>query len=608
MATTNTQAVTSTTTFKQGQVFHGTIKQLYPDQMAEIQVGGQKMIAKLEVPLKAGDAHFFQVTTTQPQPELKVVTGPMGSQMTQQQQMNQLLDTMNLPKTTDMQKLMSHFMKEQMPVTKEQLIQAEAWLKNLSPVEKQQALLALSKMIENKMPFTNEVFRALMSGQQMAGMNNILENLSSVLQKDVMVPLQVKQNIMNQIQTIQKPFATESSNVLLGKTIELLQDNKMPVGDRLQALQLLKEVGMVSQKATLQNWQSTAGASSHTAGGVVQQISQAKTQDMPALLIQLKQWVLAEPNLTNQQKNTIVQLANRFGELPQTTEAVKAFSNTLHQTLTKAFNDAMQSQPFQNESSAREQLLSLIRPNSNQSPTELLQRLVQQMSKPQAPVIQNLVTVSEAQVVASLDSKAMMHAMQHVTRGLGISYEAALNQKAADMHAIAHQLKPQLQGLLEQAMQPQTRDAVEHMMLRMQGTQLLSGENGHQHQLIMQLPLDFLGKRLDATLQWNGRMKEDGKIDANYARVLFYLQMASLEETVIDMQVQNRVVTVTLFNDEPLLKTIAEPFQAQLTTGLNEKGYTLSAVHVKTFAEQNQPKKSTVRHAPTASGGVDYRI
>ncbi len=88
-------------------------------------------------------------------------------------------------------------------------------------------------------------------------------------------------------------------------------------------------------------------------------------------------------------------------------------------------------------------------------------------------------------------------------------------------------------------------------MARMNGMQLLSGENGHQHQLIMQVPLDFFGKQMDATLQWNGRMKEDGKIDANFARVLFYLNMESLKETVIDMQVQNRIVTINVFNDNP---------------------------------------------------------
>lgn len=47
-------------TMKDGQVVHGTIKKLFPNQTAEVQIGNQKIIAKLETPLKAGDAHFFK--------------------------------------------------------------------------------------------------------------------------------------------------------------------------------------------------------------------------------------------------------------------------------------------------------------------------------------------------------------------------------------------------------------------------------------------------------------------------------------------------------------------------------------------------------------------
>lgn len=54
--TTNNQVLA----LRQDQVFHGSIKQLYPNQMAEVQVGGQKLMAKLEVPLKVGDTHFFK--------------------------------------------------------------------------------------------------------------------------------------------------------------------------------------------------------------------------------------------------------------------------------------------------------------------------------------------------------------------------------------------------------------------------------------------------------------------------------------------------------------------------------------------------------------------
>ena len=144
-------------TLKQGQIFHGTIKQVFPDQMAEIQIGNHRMVAKLEVPLKAGDAHFFQVTGTTPQPELKVVTGPMG-QGTQAQHMQQLLDSMNLPKTVEIQQVLSHFIKQQMPITKEQLVAAEQWMKTLSEgITKQDGLQALQR-IHNKQALPTKIF------------------------------------------------------------------------------------------------------------------------------------------------------------------------------------------------------------------------------------------------------------------------------------------------------------------------------------------------------------------------------------------------------------------------------------------------------------------
>lgn len=45
---------------KQGQVFYGSVKQLYPNQTAEIQIGEHRLVAKLETPLKVGDSHFFK--------------------------------------------------------------------------------------------------------------------------------------------------------------------------------------------------------------------------------------------------------------------------------------------------------------------------------------------------------------------------------------------------------------------------------------------------------------------------------------------------------------------------------------------------------------------
>lgn len=604
---------------KQGQVFHGTIKKLYPDQMAEIQVGNQKFIAKLEVPLKAGDAHFFQVTGTDPQAELKVVSGPMTPTTSPSQQINQLLESMNLPKSAEMQQLLGHFMKAELPISKDQLLQAEMWLKALPEgISKMDALQTIQKMIELKMPMTNEVFQALMSGQKTSGMAAIMENFAQLLAKDTVLPEQLKQNLMQQVQAIAKPFEVETGSVVLAKVLENLTNNAATTSEKMQALSILKESGIIPNQATLQNWSSInegkASQQMQQAGQVVQTILTAKPENVAQLIEQLKSWTTNQQFLTNDQKQQINQLIDRFNQLPITKQTLDIFAKQMQDQFLKAFSQNTSEHLFTQDIkglSVKDHLLSLLKqevasPLQNEA---FMRNLVKNSIASSQPFIQQIVTQADALVQNSMDSKAMEHAMKTVLKNLGISYEATLGNKSADLQMIAHQLKPQLHTLLQETnMTPQLKEAAEMLMTRMNGMQLSSGENGHQHQLIMQVPLEFFGKRMDATLQWNGRMKDDGKIDANYARVLFYLQMASMQETVIDMQVQNRVVTVTVFNEHSEIQSLAEPLKAALKIGLAEKNYQLSGVFMKQFDEDQAVKNSPVVEQQEEQSGVDIRV
>lgn len=604
---------------KQGQVFHGTIKKLYPDQMAEIQVGNQKFIAKLEVPLKDGDAHFFQVTGTDPQAELKVVSGPMTPTTSPSQQINQLLESMNLPKTAEMQQLLGHFMKAELPISKDQLLQAEMWLKALPEgISKMDALQTIQKMIELKMPMTNEVFQALISGQKTSGMAAIMENFAQLLARDTALPEQLKQNLMQQVQAIAKPFEVETGSVVLAKVLENLTNNTATTSEKMQALSILKESGIIPNQATLQNWSSMNDAKAsqqmQQAGQVVQAILTTKPENAAQLIEQLKSWTTNQHFLTNDQKQQINQLIDRFNQLPVTKQTLDIFAKQMQDQLLKAFSQNMSNHLFTQDIkglSVKDHLLSLVKqevasPLQNEA---LMRNLVKNSIASSQPFVQQIVTQADALVQNSMDSKAMEHAMKTVLKNLGVSYEATLGNKSADLQMIAHQLKPQLHTLLQETnMTPQLKEAAEMLMTRMNGMQLSSGENGHQHQLIMQVPLEFFGKRMDATLQWNGRMKDDGKIDANYARVLFYLQMASMQETVIDMQVQNRVVTVTVFNEYLEIQSLAEPLKAALKNGLAEKNYQLSGVFMKQFDKGQVVKSSPVIEQQEEQSGVDIRV
>ena len=261
--------------------------------------------------------------------------------------------------------------------------------------------------------------------------------------------------------------------------------------------------------------------------------------------------------------------------------------------------------------SAKDQLMSLLKPDSNVPMNDqLLRNLVKVVSDSPQPQLPSMLTQAEAQVQAATDSRAMEQAIKTVLKGLGVSYEATLASKAGDVQAVAQQMKPQLLALIQDAQTPPAlRDAADTVMARINGMQLSSGENGHQHQLVMQVPLEFFGKKMDATLQWNGRMKEDGKIDANFARIMFYLNMETLQETVIDMQVQNRVITINVFNDLPNLDSLATSLKGSLKTGLADKEYTLSGVFIKPFGDRDG-KTVTKKSIQPDEGqpGVDIRV
>lgn len=613
----NIQGQQSQLVLREGQVFHGSIKQLYPGQTAEIQVGANKLVAKLETPLKAGDAHYFQVTSTSGQVELKVVTGPMSQAMNSQQQMNQLLDTMNLSKTAEMRGVLAHLLKNDLPIARDQLIQAESWMKSLpNQVTKEVALQAIGRMLESKMPFTNDVFQALIHGSKPTGMNGALTNLMQQLTQDQSINVNAKKTIIQQLQTIEKPLQAEVGGNILAKIVQTLTDTSAPATNKMQMLNVLKNAGIIGPNATLANW-STSQTTSHlvanqmiNAGQLLSHISNSQPQQISQLIQDVKQWVAQEPTLTTDQKMQMQQLADRLAQLPPSKQVLDIFGKQMNEQLQKAFSQNQLTQPsLQNEQgmTPKDQLFSLIKPDQTQFNASFRQ-LAQMASQSNMAFIQATTAEAEQLVQSNLDGRSMEQAMKTVMRGLGLNYEAMLaTAKGDQIDALAQTLKPQLLNLLQDAqISPALRDSAEVVLARLNGMQLLSTENGHQQQLVMQVPLEFLGKKMDATLQWNGRMKDDGKIDANYARVLFYLQMEALQETVIDMQVQNRIVTVTVFNENTRLDRLAEPLKAVLKKALAEKDYHLSGVFMKTFEKDIQP----IQKEPTNDGydGVDIRI
>jgi hypothetical protein len=616
-----TQAVSEQPlSLKQGQVFHGNIKKLYPNQMAEVQVGNQKMIAKLEVPLKVGDSHYFQVTNVKPDLQLKIVTGPLPQTAPTSVQIQQLMDSLQLPKTQTMQALVQHMVKEQIPLSKNQLIQAEQWIKSLPPqVKMADALQVIQRMSDLKLPFTNEIFRSLISGGDKTGLNSLLDTLKQALQSDQSLPLAQKAAIQQTLTQITQPLSKELGGSIVGKALETLLSPNASVSDRSSLLSMLKEVGLVPKQASISNFlnpQPTTSASSRaenhgTIGKQLVQLHRSSPDQVQPNLQVLQTSIQQNQLLSSENKLHLQTELQRLEHVPVNSQAWKANIKTLTNEVVRVFASISQTAPLQTDgqgNAPKEHILSLLQSLTGSNPDpkvfQLLTRLASQSN--QIPV-QQVLSQAELAVQSSVNQNTIEVAMKQVLQDLGFSYEAKLGQLGSNLSQMSESLKPQLIALLQDStISVPMKEVAETIITRMNGLQILSGENGPQHQLLMQVPLDFLGKKMDATLQWNGRMKEDGKIDSNYARVMFYLDLNSLKETVIDMQVQNRVVTVTIFNENDSLQAVAEPFKETLKNGLQALDYQLSGVFMKPFERQVIPKNDNLHHAVTQ--GVDIKI
>lgn len=601
-------------------MFHGQIKQLFPGQMAEVQIGNQKLYAKLEVPMKAGDSYYFQVNAVKPELQLKIVSGPLGASESQARQLSGLMDAMQLPKTTEMRDLLSFVIKNKIPMTREGLLQAENLLRSVSSSARSEALASIAKIVELKLPLTETVFRSLFGVESKEGLHTMLNGLRVALAGDSTISSQMKESILSALYKVEKPFAHATGGALLGQSILALLNQSESTDARFAAVQMLKSANLLPQQTSLANVQQVltgllTGVATTTEQSNIQsllkEISTAPQTSLHTLLTQLKTMLASDTSLSSTNKELLTTLIDRaLHAQPSATNTVQ-FVRDFGQALTRAVAENAIMSPFASgfaTGGAKEQLLSLIGQQNQPEVLEKLSMLARNAEQSNQPALQKQVQLAEAAVASAVDGKAVKDAIQMVVRSLGLNYEASILSRDASITRLTETLKPQLLALMQDYTVSQSiREGAEMVVTRMNGPLLASGETGIQHQLVMQVPLDFFGKRIDATLQWTGRMKEDGKIDSDFARILFYLDLHSLDKTIIDMQVQNRVVTVTIYNADGNLRTIGLPIQQSLKAGLEANGYKLSGVFYKEFHEEKVEERSK-SNVYTDEQGVDFRI
>lgn len=595
---------------REGQVFHGKISQLFPNQTAQIQIGQQEMVAKLEVPMKAGDSHYFQVVKTEPELQLRVISEPLSSDP--KQSLQQLMQNLKLPQSKEMQQIVRQMLDQKVPLTREQLVQAEQILKAMPQGKAEQVVRAVAQLNQLQLPITESNVRSFIAVMNREPLQAPLQQAMTLIMQDAKIPEAMKQQLAEVFHRISTPIQQGAQSVVHQEALQQLMTKQETPMTRI----LMNDViARIVQTPTGEQLTQLAAKGTDAQIHQVQQLTKALQQilaspsvERPAQLTQLAQQL---PQMTTLQPATVEQLS---AQLQRAITALTAQTSTgqpaiqenapqqlvqqMIQTLTQEAHALKQTAPL---TTSTEQLAT-----AERIPPQVMERLVQLMQEPGAQAR------AEANIMQQLDGEAIKQVLKQTIQQLGLNYESQIPRATPEHLAqLTQQLKPQLIQLLQsEALTPQTKEAVEQLVARMNAPIIqTSQEQSLQQQIIMNVPLDFLGKKIDATLQWSGKMDDDGKIDENYARILFYLKLETLKETIVDMQVQNRIVTLTIFNETPHLQQLSTQFEERLKEGLEQHRYKLSGLFFKTIEERHapKPKKQSFTQQPKRSG-VDIRI
>lgn len=552
-----------------GQIIQGKILKIYPNQKAEIQLGSQKLVAELEASLTIGKTYLFQVRGIKDVVHLQVIEEQGTADLLGS--IASLLKQLGLKSTKANIALTEALLREKIPFTKEQLHKAFNLMDSRTNLHN--AIKLLTKMIQKNYPITPSVIEALSASNsvsisvQMRALLNILQNEQKLA--DVGQQLIVQLDELLNAPMMDKRVATDG----------MMQQS-------YQLYTALKAVGVIGQDLDFSTWQSSLIKT------VLPQSEPTETRSMENWPIQFKEIVANEKLLY---KNA-ADLLHVWGEKltmairKQTVLTEKEFDQ-LKQQISEHLRTLFPQQhanqlTVRNDRESLSELLNILKTFHDKDTYVFIRKLTSGLQHVHQP------TAVTATLIQTLNR-------------IGLSYEHDF------MHQDREQPKNTVKGMLLQLVQNSSKIVQKHaqqLIHLINGLQLQSvQETNHFIQAHLQIPAQQLGLKRDIKLDFESKKTPDGKINSDYCRILFYLEMPNLGSTIIDMNVQKRSISITVYNNERQLKERSLAFKPILESGLESLNYRLSNIIFKQMEQTSDVLQRTFINNEYRSG-VDFRI
>jgi hypothetical protein len=595
---------------KVGQVVRGIVLQLFADQEALVNIAGTTVRAKLETPLLLGQSTMLQV-----QPESaggQVILRPLadsGIPITEQS-LADLTKSLGMKDTDASRTILRELHLAGIPLNTKNVNSVQAAIEGtmkLNPSAELKSLVDTAVIAFRKdLPMRSEILSPLhqtLFGKPISALTN---ELTQALQTYIQ-------------QSEQGAGASASSLQLAQKLSEALlkwtqMQQQIPAGSAQAAASPDAKTGQTPAGANVPAAPQSAanqlvGSSSATPSQI-----QASAQQVQLMTADSAGQAANKQPVNNNLQQQAIATSDAGAKLAAPT--VNQTSDQAARTISAASENAGQAaaqsrlEPASNVNANPAAVLNQSKGQSNEQPS--------QFDRSSSPHPQQ-----------TRDEPWIKSLFKH----LGIDYERkafeTFSQASASDEAFETS-KETVKGLILQLnaddkLPPALKEALQQTLQQITGQQLLLGsERGTPISIMtMMVPIGQQGEGTDhAAVQIQARKNKNGRFDSDNCRLIFDLHMSHLGNTLIDVAVVNRIVSLQVHNDHPLADTLLEEVKPDIAVALGEIGYQfISMKHLPYPIGLQQSSESSVggsaqSTAPLVSSsyrnqpykGVDMRI
>ncbi|URM31729.1 hypothetical protein LLY41_15070 [Cytobacillus firmus] len=598
-----------TSALRPGQIVSGKVAKLFPNQTAEVQIGLHKMIAQLETPLSADNRYWFRVEPGEGLLRLRVMESVNGQ--SKGAPAESLLSQLGMKLSRENKMLIQYFLKEQLLITGETLRMASEWIyESKSAAE---GLRTVKEMILRQLPFSKDVYSALSSVLNGDSMSSIMGELQEELKRaDLSSKGQQIYSLLG--------YMTKTSKEKLGQqaVVRLFSEwlNAKDQAGSFSAFQLLKSVGMfpgdASEGAAIKQLIKDCAQNKPIIQTLTELLNTSESGNRQRFILNLAKLngVIAQSSKSSGGAPALQNLLNDFRNGSISFPAEKNILNTIFKSaLSLTIND-----DIEHLSDGDKFRMAAVQAGKLLGGEKLI--TAASLSPQEITMLEDMKNSLRPESYFPYDQRNIHSELKRIITALGFSHEHDVlkSLKQHDDGAVKNldALKPLLMGFLTEEPANAAKGAAERLLHKITGFQALSQESGPLQHFIFQLPVSLWGKITDMTMQWSGRRTEGGNIDPNHCRVIFYLDLEHLNEMIIDLQVQNRIINISVINGHSEIKDLTAPFEAELKANLLKLNYKLSSV---SFQKPEHAGDSLIAGETMTSlvqanqfSGVDIRI